>query len=178
MTAAPFPGAVSIGASSQTAAAGGSLAGLKVLLIDDDLSFRPLVFTMLRRMGVAEIREARIGSEGRAMAMAEWFALIVCDWRLPDGVSGLDILKAVRAAKMSVPFLMMTGLVETEAVLAAKEAGVSGYIGKPFSAKGLEAKMRAMLKPPAPLTAPAPAATANKPTSTGPIKPSDFLRPR
>jgi two-component system chemotaxis response regulator CheY len=123
------------------------LAGLKILVVDDDPSFRPLVGAMLKRLGAAEIKDAQTGQEGLVAALGEWFDLVICDWRLPGEKSGLDVLKALRAEKSNVPFLMMTGLADPQSVLAAKQAGVSGYIAKPFSAHDLETKVRALVKP-------------------------------
>jgi two-component system chemotaxis response regulator CheY len=68
--------------------------------------------------------------------------LVLCDWNMP-GRSGLELLQQVRSVGLEVPFVMVTGRADKESVIAAKDAGVTAYISKPFSAAQLEAKMRA-----------------------------------
>ena len=66
------------------------------------------------------------------------------DWNM-DGVTGLDFLKAIRAAGNKTPFIMITAESKTENVIAAKQAGVNNYIIKPFNAVTLKGKIEAVL---------------------------------
>jgi two-component system, chemotaxis family, chemotaxis protein CheY len=123
------------------------LPDLKVLVVDDDPITRSLVRTMLRRHGVTRVIDADSGTAGlarwRESLAGEPFDVVVCDWGLPER-SGIDVLKAIRAEHPTLPFLMLTARDDAASVIAAKQAGVSGYLAKPFSQKELDAKIRAL----------------------------------
>lgn len=66
--------------------------------------------------------------------------VILCDWNMPR-LSGLELLKQIRTCGPDLPFLMITGNADLEAVVEAKTYGVTGYIRKPFSADQLRKKL-------------------------------------
>lgn len=74
------------------------------------------------------------------------FGLIISDWNM-EPMTGIELLREVRDDEKlkATPFIMMTAESKSENVMAAKEAGVSNYIVKPFNAETLKAKMSSVL---------------------------------
>lgn len=70
------------------------------------------------------------------------FDFVVTDWNMP-GMQGIDLLRAIRAdAKLKhIPVLMVTAEAKKEQIIAAAQAGVNGYIVKPFTAATLQEKL-------------------------------------
>lgn len=67
--------------------------------------------------------------------------MVLADWRMPE-VTGLDILREVRASRPNLPFFMVTGAADAQSVLTAKRSGVTGYLRKPFSIDELGRHLR------------------------------------
>lgn len=126
---------------------GFNMADLKVLIVEDQEDERAIMRSTLLELGVKNIYDAHDGQQ--AITFMETGSslvnLVVCDWNLPK-MSGLELLKALREHGSHVPFMMVTGRGDVDSVSEAKLSGVSGYVRKPFSAKQLEAKMRAAMK--------------------------------
>jgi two-component system, chemotaxis family, chemotaxis protein CheY len=122
--------------------AAGSLDALNVLVVDDDEAMRTLVCRMLRRMKIENIVEAAGGEQAleRLEAKPGAVNIVICDWNMP-GMSGIDLFKAVHAIEPKLPFLMLTGRADLDSVVAAKKAGVHGYIVKPISPAELKTKI-------------------------------------
>ena len=101
---------------------------------------------LLRQLGFANVDEAIDGSSALQKVRQAEFGLIISDWNM-EPMTGLQFLKEVRAdAKTKhIPFIMVTAESKSENVIAAKEAGVSNYIVKPFNAETLKAKMVSVL---------------------------------
>lgn len=116
---------------------------LKILVVEDQQEMRTLVRNMLAESGVTQIFEAADGREAlQFMDMAyDCINLIICDWNMP-GVSGLDLVRQIRTTDTAIPVLMLTGRHDKTSVLEAKMAGVTAYIGKPFSEEQLASKLR------------------------------------
>jgi two-component system, chemotaxis family, chemotaxis protein CheY len=124
----------------------GKNGGLSILVVDDDDDMRTLIRTMLTRMNAnILVIEVRSGEEAleRLSAALEPFNIVICDWEMP-GMSGLDLYKKVHARDPKLPFLMLTGRADVESVVAAKKAGVMGYLVKPVSPQQLRAKVAAL----------------------------------
>lgn len=119
-----------------------AFARLRVLVVDDEPLIRNLICNTLRRMRISQLVEAADGALGLAEFQADpqRFDLIICDWNMP-ALSGMELCKAVRAARPTLPFLIVTGREDPESLTGAMEAGVSGYILKPFSSQELKAKI-------------------------------------
>ena len=97
----------------------------------------------LRDIGVKKVVTARSGAEALDIFFSEPsqdFDLIISDWSMP-GISGLELLRKVRAVSPLTPFVMLTSNSGGEFVLAARDNGVNGYIVKPFAPAQLEAKL-------------------------------------
>lgn len=122
------------------------LSDLKILIVEDQSEARLMVRNMLTMMGINQVFEAKDGKKAFEFIddAPELVDLIICDWNMP-GMSGVELLRQFRSVDFETPFLMVTGRTDKLSVLEAKNSGVSGYIGKPFSPDQLEAKIRAIL---------------------------------
>lgn len=120
--------------------------GLKVLLVDDQNDSRALLRTFLGELGVTQIFEASNGREALQFmdAAFDFVNIVVCDWNMPK-MTGVELLRQLRTVDPEMPFLMISGRCDFDSVVEAKEAGVSGYIRKPFSPAQLEIKLRTMM---------------------------------
>ncbi len=114
----------------------------KILVVDDFPTMRRIVRNLLGELGYTNISEADDGQTALPMLQNGDFEFLVTDWNMP-GMTGIDLLKAVRAddklAKM--PVLMVTAEASKEQIVEAAQAGVSGYIIKPFTAATLAEKL-------------------------------------
>ena len=117
-------------------------AGMKILIVDDFSTMRRIIENVLRHLGFNDTHEAADGNSALAMLQNGNFDFLVTDWNMP-GMSGIDLLKAVRAdAKLaSLPVLMVTAESKREQIIEAAQAGVNGYMVKPFTAVTLKAKI-------------------------------------
>ena len=119
---------------------------LKFLVVDDFSTMRRIVKNLLQELGYNDITEADDGNTALPLLKAGSFDILITDWNMP-GMPGLDLLKAVRAdeklAKM--PVLMLTAEAKREQIIEAAQAGVSGYVIKPFTAITLKEKLDKIL---------------------------------
>jgi two-component system, chemotaxis family, chemotaxis protein CheY len=119
---------------------------LKFLVVDDFSTMRRIVKNLLQELGYNDITEADDGNTAWPLLKAGSFDILITDWNMP-GMPGLDLLKAVRAdeklAKM--PVLMLTAEAKREQIIEAAQAGVSGYVIKPFTAITLKEKLDKIL---------------------------------
>ncbi len=119
---------------------------LKFLVVDDFSTMRRIVKNLLNDLGYANVTEADDGNTALPILQAGGIDFLVTDWNMP-GMPGLDLLKAVRAdpklAKM--PVLMLTAEAKREQIVEAAQAGVSGYVIKPFTAITLKEKIDKIL---------------------------------
>ena len=115
---------------------------LKFLVVDDFSTMRRIVKNLLQELGYNDITEADDGNTALPLLKSGSFDILITDWNMP-GMPGLDLLKAVRAdeklAKM--PVLMLTAEAKREQIIEAAQAGVNGYIIKPFTAATLKEKL-------------------------------------
>jgi two-component system chemotaxis response regulator CheY len=119
---------------------------INVLIVDDYKTMLRIVRNLLKQIGFDNVEEASDGQEALTKLRAGSFGLIISDWNM-EPMTGLDLLKEVRAdARLkSLPFIMVTAESKTENVIAAKQAGVSNYIVKPFNAETLKDKIEKVL---------------------------------
>lgn len=115
---------------------------MKVLVVDDFSTMRRIVKNLLRDLGFTNIQEADDGSTALPMLQGGDFDFVVTDWNMP-GMQGIDLLRAIRAdASLShIPVLMVTAEAKKEQIVMAAQAGVNGYIVKPFTAATLKTKL-------------------------------------
>ncbi|WP_448546833.1 chemotaxis response regulator CheY [Thalassotalea fusca] len=115
---------------------------MKVLVVDDFSTMRRIVKNLLRDLGFTNIQEADDGSTALPMLQGGDFDFVVTDWNMP-GMQGIDLLKAIRADEKlaHIPVLMVTAEAKKEQIVMAAQAGVNGYIVKPFTAATLKTKL-------------------------------------
>ncbi|SDH81208.1 response regulator [Roseospirillum parvum] len=120
---------------------------MKILIVDDYKTMLRIIRNLLRQLGFVDIEEATDGSAALQMLRTGGpYGLIISDWNM-EPMTGLQLLREVRADPKlkGTPFIMVTAESKSENVIAAKEAGVSNYIVKPFNAETLKAKMVSVL---------------------------------
>jgi two-component system, chemotaxis family, chemotaxis protein CheY len=119
---------------------------LPILIVDDYKTMLRIIRNLLKQLNLENVQEATDGSSALKMLRDGAFGLVISDWNM-EPMTGLQLLKEVRAdAKLkTLPFIMITAESKTENVVAAKEAGVSNYIVKPFNAETLRQKLVTVL---------------------------------
>ena len=119
---------------------------MSILIVDDYKTMLRIIRNLLKQLGFNSVDEAIDGSSALAKLRDKDFGLVISDWNM-EPMSGLQLLKEVRAdVKLKeIPFIMITAESKSENVIAAKEAGVSNYIVKPFNAATLKGKLSTVL---------------------------------
>ena len=117
-----------------------------VLIVDDYNTMRRILRNFLGQIGFANVEEAEDGTTALKKMRERNIGLVISDWNMAP-MSGLEFLKEMRADALlkDTPFIMITAESKTENVVAAKAAGVSNYILKPFNADTLKKKIEACL---------------------------------
>ncbi|MEJ2687571.1 MAG: chemotaxis response regulator CheY, partial [Gammaproteobacteria bacterium] len=112
------------------------------LIVDDFSTMRRIIKNLLRDLGFNNTQEADDGNSALPVLQSGNFDFLITDWNMP-GMTGIDLLKAVRAdAKLaSLPVLMVTAEAKKDQIVEAAQAGVNGYIVKPFTAVTLKEKI-------------------------------------
>lgn len=117
---------------------------MKILVVDDFSTMRRIVRNLLVELGFSNplIQEADDGEGAIAMLRSQSFDLVVTDWNMPN-MTGIDLLRAIRAeaSLKGLPVLMVTAENNRDQIIAAAQAGVNGYIVKPFTAITLQEKL-------------------------------------
>lgn len=115
---------------------------MKILIVDDFSTMRRIIKNLLRDLGFTNTQEADDGQTALPMLKGGDFDFLVTDWNMP-GMTGIDLLKAVRAdPKLSaLPVLMVTAEAKRDQIIEAAQAGVNGYVVKPFTAAALKEKI-------------------------------------
>ena len=114
---------------------------LKFLVVDDFSTMRRIVRNLLKELGFTNVEEAEDGAVALARLKNGGIDFVVSDWNMPN-MDGLTLLQSVRAmpSLKGLPFLMITAEAKKENIIAAAQAGASGYIVKPFTAATLQEK--------------------------------------
>lgn len=117
-------------------------SALKFLVVDDFSTMRRIVRNLLKELGFTNVEEAEDGAVALDKLRAAKFDFVVSDWNMPN-MDGLTLLQSVRADPnlKALPFLMITAEAKKENIIAAAQAGASGYIVKPFTAGTLQEKL-------------------------------------
>ena len=119
---------------------------MPILIVDDYKTMLRIIRNLLKQLGFNNVDEATDGSAALQKLRDKEYSLVISDWNM-EPMSGMQLLTEVRAdTKLKdLPFIMITAESKTENVIAAKEAGVSNYIVKPFNAATLKTKLSAVL---------------------------------
>jgi two-component system chemotaxis response regulator CheY len=115
---------------------------MKILIVDDFSTMRRIIKNLLRDLGFTNTVEADDGLTALPILKAGGIDFLVTDWNMP-GMQGIDLLKTVRADDelSSLPVLMVTAETKREQIIEAAQAGVNGYVVKPFTAVTLKEKI-------------------------------------
>ncbi|WP_449124616.1 response regulator [Pseudomonas viridiflava] len=124
------------------------MSKVSVLVVDDATFIRDLVKKCLRNYfpGI-HTEDAVNGRKAQAVLSKDTFDLILCDWEMPE-MSGLELLAWCRSQDnylKTVPFIMVTSRGDKENVVQAIQAGVSDFVGKPFTNEQLLSKVKKAL---------------------------------
>ncbi|MBP2167082.1 chemotaxis response regulator CheY [Erwiniaceae bacterium BAC15a-03b] len=115
---------------------------MRFLVVDDFNTMRRIVRNLLKELGFNNVEEAEDGADALNKLRAGAFDFVISDWNMPN-MDGLELLKTIRAdgGMAKLPVLMVTAEAKKENIVAAAQAGASGYVVKPFTAATLEEKL-------------------------------------
>lgn len=115
---------------------------MQILVVDDFSTMRRIVKNLLRDLGFTNMLEADDGLTALPILKTGKIEFLVTDWNMP-GMSGLELLKKVREDEQlkHIPVLMVTAEAKREQIIMAAQAGVNGYVVKPFTAATLKEKI-------------------------------------
>jgi two-component system chemotaxis response regulator CheY len=118
---------------------------MPILVVDDYNTMVRIIRNLLRQVGFQDIDDASDGTSALKRLRERSYGLVISDWNM-EPMTGYDLLREMRADPnlADVPFIMITAESKTENVIAAKQAGVSNYIVKPFNAQTLKSKIDAV----------------------------------
>jgi DNA-binding response OmpR family regulator len=117
---------------------------MRILIVEDERQMAEVLRRGLSEEGHA-IDVAQTGPDGLAIAMADSFDVIVLDVMLPE-ISGLDVARRLRQARIRTPILMLTARDTNADVVAGLDAGADDYLVKPFAFDVLLARLRAVAR--------------------------------
>ncbi len=120
---------------------------IDVLVVDDAPTMRRIVRSLLRELGLKNVREAEDGNGALEALKTKKADLVISDWNMPN-MNGIELLRAIRGdgAIKDLPVLMVTAESKKENIMEAVQAGVNNYIVKPFNAQTLEEKLNKIFK--------------------------------
>ena len=115
---------------------------LRFLVVDDFSTMRRIIRNLLKELGFVNVDEAEDGAVALQKLKTTEFDFVISDWNMPN-MDGLALLQSIRAdANLKrLPVLMVTAEAKKENIVAAAQAGASGYVVKPFTAATLDEKL-------------------------------------
>ncbi len=118
---------------------------IKFLVVDDFATMRKVVRNVLRELGFSNFEEAEDGEKALRALNSGHFDFVVSDWNMPN-MQGIDLLRAIRSTPslQHIPVLLVTAEAKRENILEAAQAGVNGYIVKPFTPETMREKLDAI----------------------------------
>ncbi len=119
---------------------------MRVLVVDDYKTMLRIIHNLLCQLNFSNISDATDGAMALQKLRQESYGLVISDWNM-EPMTGIQLLREVRGdnSLKHIPFIMVTAESKSENVVAAKEAGVSNYIVKPFNAGTLKSKLVSVL---------------------------------
>lgn len=119
---------------------------MPILIVDDYKTMLRIIRNLLKQIGFNNVDEATDGAGALQKLRDKPYQLVISDWNM-EPMSGLQLLKEVRSDNKlrDLPFIMVTAESKSENVIAAKQAGVTNYIVKPFNAATLKNKLTAVI---------------------------------
>ena len=121
---------------------------MPILVVDDYGTMVRIIRNLLKQVGYENVDDACNGEEALRKIRDKRYSLIISDWNM-EPMTGFQLLQKVREGGIAseVPFIMVTAESKTDNVIAARRAGVSHYIVKPFNAATLKSKIDAIFAP-------------------------------
>jgi two-component system, chemotaxis family, chemotaxis protein CheY len=121
---------------------------MPILVVDDYQTMVRIIRNLLKQIGFENVDDASNGEDALAKLRSKNYGLIISDWNM-EPMTGFQLLQKVREDELyaNIPFIMVTAESKTDNVVAARNAGVSHYIVKPFNAGTLKAKIDAVFAP-------------------------------
>jgi two-component system chemotaxis response regulator CheY len=118
---------------------------MPILVVDDYQTMIRIIRNLLKQLGFENVDDASDGSAAIAKMRDKKYVLVISDWNM-EPMSGFELLQKVReeTTLSETPFIIVTAESRTENVIAAKKAGVSNYIVKPFNAQMLKTKIESV----------------------------------
>lgn len=115
---------------------------LRILVVDDFPTMRRIVKGLLAELGYRNIAEAEDGQKALSVLHSQPIDFVVTDWNMPN-MQGIDMLRAIRSHPKlrAIPVLMVTAEAKREQIIEAAQAGVNGYVIKPFTGVTLKEKI-------------------------------------
>lgn len=127
------------------------LSDVRVLVVDDNRFMRNILHNMLKSLGVGKIDHARDGREALAGLGEGEYELVLTDWEM-EGMNGCEFVRTLRADRAArnrmVPIIMVTANGMMDTVLEARDAGVTEFLVKPFSADALYRRILVVIESP------------------------------
>lgn len=118
---------------------------MPILVVDDYQTMVRIICNLLKQIGYENVDQASNGAQALEMVKTKPYGLVISDWNMQP-MTGFELLQKLRQdpARADTPFIMVTAESKTDNVIAARKAGVSSYIVKPFNAATLKAKIDAV----------------------------------
>ncbi len=118
---------------------------MPILVVDDYQTMVRIIRNLLKQIGYENVDEAASGEEALGKLKEKVYGLVISDWNMAP-MTGFELLQTMRAdpTQSGIPLIMVTAESKTDNVVAARKAGVSGYIVKPFNAATLKSKIDAI----------------------------------
>ena len=115
---------------------------MKILIVDDFSTMRRIIKNLLKELGFSNVSEADDGNTALPMLKSGGYDFLITDWNMP-GMQGIDLLRNVRADPgiATLPVLLVTAEAKKDQIVEAAQAGVNGYVVKPFNAATLKEKI-------------------------------------
>ena len=123
------------------------LDDLGILIVEDSAEMRKILQGMLTDIGINQVFLAKDGMEALLFMgdCGDMIDMVLADWNMPI-MDGGELLRQIRSADPDVPFIMISGRVDRNSILEARNSGVSSYIAKPFSVEQLQKKLTAVAR--------------------------------
>lgn len=115
---------------------------MRILVVDDFATMRRIIKNLLGELGFNNLDEADDGKTALPIMKTGGVDFLVTDWNMP-GMTGLELVKAVRSDPnlRHTPILMVTAEAKKSQIVEAAQAGINGYVVKPFTAGTLNEKI-------------------------------------
>ena len=119
-----------------------STSSMPILVVDDYATMVRIIRNLLKQIGFENVDDASNGAAAYEKIKAKSYGLVISDWNM-EPMSGFELLQRVRQdpATANLPFIMVTAESKTDNVIAARKAGVTNYIVKPFNAQTLKSRI-------------------------------------